>query len=153
MHEFIQSSSLVEFTLILFFDLFLCYFAKICCLVLNLGYHVVAFVFTLSSVQFRVDWNSFVSFFLASSTDVEHLFGQVQDLTFIERLLFIHDEFNELISELKCLLLIVLVVIVADDIFFLGFFLGDQEYFADEFLIQLFDDMQIWVLTELYAHL
>jgi len=44
-------------------------------------------------------------------------------------------------------------VIVADDIFFLGFFLGDQEYFADEFLIQLFDDMQIWVLTELYAHL
>ena len=44
-------------------------------------------------------------------------------------------------------------MIVADDIFFLGFFLGDQEYFADEFLIQLFDDMQIWVLTELYAHL
>jgi hypothetical protein len=67
-------------------------------------------------------------------------------VSLIERLILIDDDIYKLISEIQSLILILLCVVIADDIFFICFFLGNEKDLADEILIEFFYDVKFLVL-------
>jgi hypothetical protein len=112
----------------------------------SLGRHVVSFVVALAGIQLHIERSIFVVFLLALAADVEHLFGQVEDLLLVQGLFFVDDDLNQLVPQFQGLLLVLVVVIVADDVFLLSFFLSYQKDLADEILVQFLDDVQFVVL-------
>jgi hypothetical protein len=76
---------------------------------------------------------------LAMPTNIEHIDGKLQHFLLVKCLITLYNKLNQLISQLFCLPVVLLEVIVTDDKFLTSFLLSYQQNFTQQFVVQLFD--------------